>query len=766
MGWLANLLNARAALPQGGLAGGDGRGFSGLFPAGRSNPPSRGTAGFLRAYSTMPWLRAVTSRVATAVASVPWRVLTVQRDGRAVRHRALQVGNPQERRAISAGLRQAGELVDLEEHPLLDLLNDPNPILEGLEARKLTQLYLDIAGETFWVLDRNRLDMPVHAWPLPPSWVRATPGADEPFFEVALPGWQGAIPERDVVWFKDPDPTNPYSGRGSGLARALADELETDEYAAKHTKSFFFNSARPDLLITADEATEAEVKRIQDRWLGQSQGFWRSFKPFFTNRKLDVKEIGQSFADMQLLGLRKQERDTIIEVFGVPPEILGIIESSNRATIAAADFLFSRWVVVPRLEKIRSVLQERLVPEFDERLVVDYVSPVQEDREHLLAVAKAAPWSLSVDEWRELGEREPLPDDGGEIFMVPFNLIPSESISGAGAEGPAQPPSGADEGGDERAAGPPVRRTHLLTPAADERLRAIHRAADRVAAEMAAAYERTVDGHRERIDLGALEAALASQNAGAAEEASGLSELAAALWGTFAPRRQFEDAGGSMLRFIGASLELGGEIAADDLGERAEIAIEFDAANPAAVSWARSHAAEMVTAVSGQTRDAVRDAIVRAIEDRLPPQTAAREIRDLIGLTRRDAAAVQRLRERLLEEGAGEQAAEDQVARASRRALNRRALTIARQETLLAANAGQDFLWEQAVRDGLLDPEATMREWLTAEDERVDDELCAPMMGRRAKIGEPFDTPIGPFDRPPQHVLCRCTPILVFEERQ
>jgi len=34
------------------------------------------------------------------------------------------------------------------------------------------------------------------------------------------------------------------TGGGAGVAEALADELDTDEFAAKFTKSFFFNRAR------------------------------------------------------------------------------------------------------------------------------------------------------------------------------------------------------------------------------------------------------------------------------------------------------------------------------------------------------------------------------------------------------------------------------------------------------------------------------------------------------------------------------------------
>lgn len=93
-------------------------------------------------------------------------------------------------------------------------------------------------------------------------------------------------------------------------------------------------------------------------------------------------------------------------------------------TIQRASYLFSRWVLVPRLEMFRALLQERLAPQYDDRLVVGYVSPVEDDREFRLEVGRSAPWSLTVDEWRALGDAEPLESGGGERYMVPAGLEP------------------------------------------------------------------------------------------------------------------------------------------------------------------------------------------------------------------------------------------------------------------------------------------------------------------------------------------------------
>lgn len=743
MGLTDRIVNALSPRTR-AVGGEDAVAAIGMIAAGR-NPPRRGTLEYLKAYSTMPWLRAVTSRIGNSVASTSWRLFVVRRGGEVKRRPALQRARYPERGAMLKAARQAGDLQEIDDHPLLDLLADPNPVLEGMSARKLTQVYLDLVGEAFWVLAPNAQGMPVEAWPIPPTWVRSTPTAKRPYYEIRMGTWSGEIAEEDVLAFRDPDPVDPYTARGTGTALALADELETDEYAAKHTRAVFYNRARPDMIVAMEGAHAEEVQRFERSWLNDHQGFWRAFKPLFTSRKLDITELTQNFEQLQLTSLRKFERDTIIQGYGMPAEILGITETSNRATVVAADFLYSRWVLTPRLELLRSIYQERLVPLFDERLIIDYVSPVQEDAEHLLNVAKAAPWALTADEWREMQDLEALDDDKGQVHMVPFNLMPMTDLTGG-------TPAGGEAGIRQRAA---------QRASEDPRVGIVQAISDRIAPEMVSVFEETVEAHRAEIDMAALEAAVAAEKVAQAEYIVNAQGLAEALWGErFGRMRQpFADADGTLLRLLGASMEMGGDTAAEALAP--EIAIEFELANPHAVAWAERHAAEMVVEVSTETEVAIREVIARTLADRRAPAQAAREIRELVGLTRRQAGAIQKLRAGLVEDGLAEAEIERQVDRAAARALRERATSIARTETMRGANAGQRLLWEQAVRAGELPPE-TEREWLTAEDERVDAEVCAPLNGQTAVLGESFSSSVGSLTEPPAHPRCRCATALVI----
>jgi phage portal protein BeeE len=393
-----------------------------FVPGIRSLPPKRGTAEFLRAYNEMPWLRAATAKVASSLAAVEWQVYD-QRDG--------------QRRA-------------LPDHPLKRLLDagtgrrdDGVPGLTGLDVRKLTNLHLDLAGEAFWVLERNLAGVPVALLPVPPHWVRDLARPGRPVYGFSVPGgFQGELPANEVVMFREVDPLRPYE-RGSGLAQALADELDSDEYAAKYVGAFLANRARPDLIVAGTQEqplSHEEALRLEEAWSNKFAGPARSGRPFFSSGPLSVTEIGQSFRDNQMTEIRAFERDTIVSVFGLPPEKLGILQNSNRSTIEAADLFFAKAVRLPRLRLLREVVQQHLVPEFDERLVVDFANPVEEDREFTRRVMLGAKEHFTRNELRALARHGARPD-GDEL--------PAVSDEGQGDDPPA--PRQADpDASDER----------------------------------------------------------------------------------------------------------------------------------------------------------------------------------------------------------------------------------------------------------------------------------------------------------------------------
>ncbi len=438
-----------------------------IFPR-RGDPPRRGTPGLLRAYSDMPWLRAVTTRVATMTATPRWHIYAVQRATntgakRYVRDYALQRAPFGERRKMLTSLARTGELVEIFEHPFLDAWQGGGSYVTGMQTRKLLQIYLDLVGEAFLIKERNAAGAVVGLWPVPPSWIITVPTPLQPWYWIIFRNQRLQIPDTEVLWAFEPDPYNPY-GRATGMANSLADELDTQEFASKHIRGFFFNNARPDFVawVKGDPNTpsarvsETELVRLKQRWLQEHQSVFRRWAPHFVNRELGIYEFKQDLQAIQAIPLLQHERDTIVQVYGVPPEIFGIINDSKRSTIDMAAFHMGLFVVQPRLESQRDILQAHLLPEYDERLVIEYDSPIPEDREFAINVVNAAPWAFSMDDVRAIAALPTLgPEKGGDLHPVPINvtLTAEEDLVAAALPAPAAGEGDGGEGTDSGGSG-------------------------------------------------------------------------------------------------------------------------------------------------------------------------------------------------------------------------------------------------------------------------------------------------------------------------
>ena len=88
-------------------------------------------------------------------------IICSEEQGKAVKVSKIQRASHNEK--IKLCKKKAVELEEIEEHPLLDLLNNCNPYMTGTFMRQLTQIYLDSVGEAFWIKERNNLGMPIEA---------------------------------------------------------------------------------------------------------------------------------------------------------------------------------------------------------------------------------------------------------------------------------------------------------------------------------------------------------------------------------------------------------------------------------------------------------------------------------------------------------------------------------------------------------------------------------------------------------------------------
>lgn len=444
---------------------------------GRYSAPKRTSQEILRHYGELPWLLAAQHKIASTCASIPWKVYVVRNHVTRKAYRltkAQTAGDPVIRRRILAQKAAAGELEELPSHPILDFLARgskqpaPGQRFGGLGLTGRQQLYaayqqVDMTGETVWLLERNGAGMPVAWYVIPPTWVTEIPTPDMPWFVVNNNRFTVKVPAADAIWIKMPNAFDPYA-RGLGVTHGMGDDLESDELSAKYTRNFYHNGGRPDLIITGDGMDKAQSERLKQSWQERVVGIARKYAPFFLQgSNVQVKEISQDFDFSGIVELRKFCRDQVFQVHGIPPEVMGVIENSNRATIEGADLQFAKHAQVPRVEAMRDALQTDLVPQFDDRIILDYENPVQEDKEHQLNAVRAAPYAFDVDEIRALADHEPIADGNGAKRMVLFTQRFVESLDDD-AMPPAPAPAGpAPDPDQERRVKAPVYKQDEIT---------------------------------------------------------------------------------------------------------------------------------------------------------------------------------------------------------------------------------------------------------------------------------------------------------------
>jgi hypothetical protein len=89
--------------------------------------------------------------------------------------------------------------------------------------------------------------------------------------------------------------------------------------------------------------------------------------------------------DMAFPELAEISREDIREAFGYPKGMTGATEDVNKAVADANERMFGRYLIRPRLAKLRSALNNQLLPMFGQTttrgLEFDFDDPVPEDRE-------------------------------------------------------------------------------------------------------------------------------------------------------------------------------------------------------------------------------------------------------------------------------------------------------------------------------------------------------------------------------------------------
>lgn len=319
---------------------------------------------------------------------------------------------------------------ELEQHPLLELLDKFNDTTTKADGLYNTQSHKKLTGDAFWLLVRNgsQIEGIVLLQPDKVELKLGDPTKGEPAvvayeYKDVIEGKEvkETYKPEDIIAFKKPNPRNQF--RGLGVVEALSDTIDTDILTNLAQKNFFKKGAITNFVLTTDsKITEAQLKRLKADMKANNAGAKNAFEMMVLSGGLKPANISYSNRDLQLTDLLTWYRDKIMVGFGNTPASIGIIEDVNQANAKDTLLSWRRGTIKPDMDSIVNTLNEFLVPMFGNNLILGYVNPVPEDRTDDLSEATQLKNAgiIMINEARELLDYEPV--KGGDIF-APAGLV-------------------------------------------------------------------------------------------------------------------------------------------------------------------------------------------------------------------------------------------------------------------------------------------------------------------------------------------------------
>ena len=316
----------------------------GILPSPWSKGDRERSLGAMEAQST---IYAIIDRIASAISSVGWGLYRAN-------------GDP------------------VEVHPALTVLNKPNPHYTRTEFFETLQQHFELTGEMWQIVVKNGR-LPVELWPVRPDKMRPVPSATD-FISGYVYGRQpDEVPlgTDEVIYNKRPNPVDPY--RGLGPIGTLLMDIQGEVAASEWNTMLFRNGAEPGGIIEVpDTLSDDEFEKLQEHWNDQHKGVRNA-------HRVAIVEVGQwkdrrfTMRDMQFEQLRRFSRDTFRQAWGFPKPLLGDVEDVNRANAEAGNVVFAQNLLVPRLNRWRTLLNDDFLPMFGSmgrNVHFDYDDPV------------------------------------------------------------------------------------------------------------------------------------------------------------------------------------------------------------------------------------------------------------------------------------------------------------------------------------------------------------------------------------------------------
>lgn len=358
--------------------------------------------------------------------------------------------------AVPYRLKTRGDEV-IEAHPLMALLDRPNPQQSYSEFFNAVFGYLMLGGNTYILKVAGSTSMPRELHLLRPDRIdiKGGTGVFPDKYEYKINGKTEAVYDvdqetgfSDLKQIKLWHPMDDFYGCSPLTAAAM--EVDQHNSATKHNINLLENGARPSGAVVFrpkdDQGYQVQLSDSQRQQLmtdlnQRFTGSKNAGRPMLLEGDFDWKEMGLSPRDMDFINLKHMSATDIAMCFGVPSQLVGVPDAQTYSNVAEARLALYEETIIPYLRKVESDLNEWLVPMFDEGIYfeydVDQIPALSERRrriyENVLGAVNAG--IMTRNEAREMIGLSPI--NGADDLLVQANLFPLGSAEEE--QGPEDP---------------------------------------------------------------------------------------------------------------------------------------------------------------------------------------------------------------------------------------------------------------------------------------------------------------------------------------
>ena len=314
---------------------------------------------------------------------------------------------------------------ELSDHPLLKLLERPNPMQSGAEYLQSKITYLMIAGNGYE--ERVKIGKEVRElYQLRPDRMKIIPSNNgvPAAYEYEIGGRKVRFEvdprslDCDVRHLKLFNPTDDWYGLSPVEAGAYAVDQLNESMA--WLQALLQNSARPSgalVMKDGEKLSDDNFNRLKAQIEEQYSGSRNAGRPMLLEGGLDWKAMGLSPTDMGIIEAKFSAARDVALAFGVPPLLLNIPGDNTYANYKEARLAFWEDTVLPLLNLIVSDWNAWLALPYGVKIRpnIDEIPAISEKRLTLWEMADKSQ-DLTINERRAMKGYEPI--EGGDVVPL------------------------------------------------------------------------------------------------------------------------------------------------------------------------------------------------------------------------------------------------------------------------------------------------------------------------------------------------------------